>query len=138
MYIFANERNQTIHVEKMMLLLVGLLACHYLADFCLTWPALIQSKADARSIRPILLHAGVHAVLMGCCLLVYGVDARLFLILTLLELITHFLIDTIKAHVSVRFPLLADIKQKAYWVLFGLDQLLHQMVVVAIWYAAVS
>ena len=121
-----------------MLLLIALFICHYLADFCLTWAALILSKADGRSIRPILMHAGVHAVLMGGCLLVYGVGARQFLVLTLFELITHFLIDTVKAHVSVRFPLLADIKQKAYWVLFGLDQLLHQSVVIAIWYVAVS
>ncbi len=122
----------------MILLFIALFISHYLADFCLTWAALIQSKADGQSIRPILMHAGVHAVLMGGCLLVYGVGARQLLILTLFELITHFLIDTVKAHVSVRFPLLADIKQKAYWVLFGLDQLLHQLVVVAIWYAAVS
>ncbi len=122
----------------MIFLLIALFISHYLADFCLTWPALIQSKADGRSIRPILMHAGVHGVLMGGCLLVYGVSARQLLILTLFELITHFLIDTVKAHVSVRFLLLADIKQKAYWVLFGLDQLLHQMVVIAIWYVAVS
>ena len=120
----------------MVLLLIGLLLCHYVADFCLTWPALIRSKADGRNIRPILMHAGVHAVLMGGCLLVYGVSARQLLILTLFELITHFLVDTAKAQVSVRFPLLADVKQKAYWMLFGLDQLLHQLVVVAIWYAA--
>ena len=121
----------------MMLLLIVLLICHYLADFCLTWPALIRSKADGRNVWPILLHAVLHAVLMGACLLVFGVNVELSLWLMLLEVVTHFVIDFGKAAVSVKVPLLADVKQKAYWVLFGLDQLLHQLVVVVIWYSAV-
>ncbi len=120
----------------MMLLLIVLLICHYLADFCLTWPALIRSKADGRNVWPILLHAVLHAVLMGACLLVFGVNVELSLWLMLLEVVTHFVIDFGKAAVSVKVPLLADVKQKAYWVLFGLDQLLHQLVVVVIWYMA--
>ena len=62
---------------------------------------------------------------------------ELSLWLMLLEVVTHFVIDFGKAAVPVKVPLLADVKQKAYWVLFGLDQLLHQLVVVVIWYAAV-
>ena len=120
-----------------MLLLIVLLICHYLADFCLTWPALIRSKADGRNVWPILLHAAVHAVLMGVCLLVFGVSMELTLWLMLLEVVTHFFIDFGKAVVSVKMPLLAEFKQKPYWVLFGLDQLLHQLIVVVIWYAAV-
>lgn len=119
-----------------MLLLIVLLICHYLADFCLTWLALIRSKADGRNVWPILLHAVLHAVLMGACLLVFGVNVELSLWLMLLEVVTHFVIDFGKAAVSVKVPLLADVKQKAYWVLFGLDQLLHQLVVVVIWYMA--
>lgn len=121
----------------MLLLLIALLICHYLADFCLTWPALIRSKADGRNVWPILLHAAVHAVLMGVCLLVFGVNTEQLFLLMSLELVTHFIIDVGKAAVSVKLPLLADIKQKPYWVLFGLDQLLHQLVVVVIWYVAV-
>ena len=121
----------------MMLLLIALLICHYLADFCLTWPALIRSKADGRNVWPILLHAAVHAVLMGVCLLVFGVTTEQLFLLMSLELVTHFIIDVGKAALSVKIPLLADIKRKPYWVLFGLDQLLHQLVVIIIWYVAV-
>lgn len=120
-----------------LLLLIALLMCHFLADFCLTWPALIRSKADGRNVWPILLHAAVHTVLMGICLFLFGVDWQMLLLLMLLELVTHFVIDTCKAAVSVRYPRLADVRQKSYWVLFGFDQLLHQLVVVAIWYVAV-
>ena len=121
----------------MMLLLIALLICHYLADFCLTWPALIRSKADGRNVWPILLHAAVHGVLMGVCLLVFGVTTEQLFLLMSLELVTHFIIDVGKAALSVKIPLLADIKRKPYWVLFGLDQLLHQLVVIIIWYVAV-
>lgn len=119
----------------MVLLLIALLICHYLADFCLTWPALIRSKADGRNVWPIVLHAAVHAVLMGVCLLVFGVNTEQLFLLMSLELVTHFIIDVGKAALSVKIPLLADIKRKPYWVLFGLDQLLHQLVVAVIWYA---
>lgn len=121
----------------MMLLLIALLICHYLADFCLTWPALIRSKADGRNVWPILLHAAVHAVLMGVCLLVFGVTTEQLFLLMSLELVTHFIIDVGKAALSVKIPLLADVTRKPYWVLFGLDQLLHQLVVAVIWYVAV-
>ncbi|MBR4367141.1 MAG: DUF3307 domain-containing protein, partial [Bacteroidaceae bacterium] len=54
------------------------------------------------------------------------------------ELFSHFIIDTLKAKFSVKYPRLADPHQKSYWILYGLDQLLHQLVVIAIWYMAVT
>lgn len=118
------------------LLLIALLTCHYLADFCLTWPALIRAKADGRNLWSVLCHAGIHAVLMGICLLQSGVNGQMLLLVMVLELVTHFAIDTIKIILSLKFPFLADIKQKSYWVLYGLDQLLHQSIIIIIWYIA--
>lgn len=118
--------------------LILLLFCHYLADFCLTWPDLIQAKANARHLWPILLHASVHAVLMGLCLLMFGVGIGKMAWLVLFEWATHFAIDTAKARLSAVNPLLADLKHKPYWMLFGLDQLLHQVVVIVIWYFSMS
>ena len=51
-------------------LLILLLLCHYLADFCLTLPVMICAKADGRGVGGIMLHAAVHAVIMEyvyCC-----------------------------------------------------------------------
>lgn len=118
------------------LLLIALLVCHYLADFCLTMPSMIRAKADGRRAMPILAHAAVHAALMGLCLLAYGVSWRLLMLLAGMELVSHFLIDTAKGRLSARFPLLNDRGQKPHWMLYGLDQLLHQLVVVAIWWVA--
>lgn len=117
-----------------MLVLVSLIICHYLADFCLTWPELIRVKADGKDQWPIVLHATIHALLMGFCLLVYGIEWQLLLLLVLLELLSHFIIDTTKARLSIRFPYWTDMRRKPYWMLYGLDQLLHQLVIVLIWY----
>ena len=119
-----------------LLLLIVLLICHYLADFCLTLRVMIRAKADGRRLWPIMLHAAVHALLIGACLVVYGVNWQLLLMLMLVELLTHFLIDTAKARLSAACPTLADSRRKPYWMLYGLDQLLHQMVIVVIWYTA--
>ena len=122
---------------KNALLLIVLLICHYLADFCLTTPKMIQAKADGRKIWPILLHASVHALLVGLCLLVFGVSWKLVLLLMLAELVTHFLVDLGKGRLTARFPKLANMQQKHYWMLYGFDQLLHQSVIVGIWFFAI-
>ena len=97
---------------------------------------MIRAKADGRNIWPILLHASVHALLVGVCLLVFGVAWKLLLLLVLAELVTHFLIDTAKGRFTSRFPKLADMQQKPYWMLYGFDQLLHLFVIVGVWYYA--
>ena len=121
---------------KSLTLIIVLLVCHYLADFCLTSSAMIRAKADGRQAGPILGHAAVHTVLMGLCLLVWSVSWKMLLMLMGVELVTHFLIDTAKGRLSASFPLLADRGHKPYWALYGFDQLLHQFVVVFIWWCA--
>jgi len=118
-------------------LLIVLLVCHYLADFCLTAPVMIRAKADGKELWPIVLHSAIHAVLMGLCLLVYGTEWRLLLLLMTIELGSHFVIDVSKAQFSIRFPYLSDNRHKPYWMLYGFDQLLHQILVIIIWFIAV-
>lgn len=116
------------------LLLISLLVCHYLADFCLTTPKMIRAKADGRYPWPIMLHAAIHAGLMAICLLLWAISWKTVLLAIAVEWGTHFLIDWIKARLSARLPILADNRQKPYWMLYGLDQLLHQMVIVGVWF----
>ena len=124
-------------MTNVVLLLIALLVCHYLADFCLTMPVMIRAKSDGRNLWPIALHAATHAVLIGLCLLVYGVGWQLLLVLMMTELVSHFAIDVLKAKISNRFPYWSDNRHKPYWMLYGFDQLLHQLVVIIIWYIAV-
>lgn len=116
------------------LLLISLLVCHYLADFCFTTPKMIRAKADGRDPWPIMLHAAIHAGLMAICLLLWSISWKAVLLAIAVEWITHFLIDLTKARLSIRFLILTDQQQKPYWMLYGLDQLLHQMVIVGVWY----
>ena len=116
----------------MMYVLISLLICHYLADFCLTTPAMIRAKADGRNVWPIMLHAGIHALLMGLCLLAWGISWKMLLLLMLVEWGSHFLIDTAKGRITAHYPVLADQQQKPYWMLYGFDQLLHLLVIVYI------
>ena len=118
------------------LLLIALLICHYLADFCLTMPMMIRAKADGKNVWPILLHAAVHALLMGVCIFLFGVDLETLVLLMGLELTSHFAIDTFKARITSAIPQLAYARRKPYWIVYGLDQLLHQLIVVAIWFLA--
>lgn len=126
-----------MQLTNVVYLLIALLGCHYLADFCLTAPVMIRAKSDGRKLWPIVLHAAIHSALMGLCLLVYGIGWRSLLILTMIELVSHFVIDVLKTRVSIRFPYLSDNRHKPYWMLYGLGQLLHQMVVIVIWYSAI-
>ena len=111
-----------------------LLICHYLADFCFTSPSMIKAKADGRNPWPILLHAGIHAGLIGICLLLWGISWKLLLILILFELASHFLFDIAKGRLTAHYSVLADMRKKSYWMLYGFDQLLHLLVIVMIWY----
>lgn len=122
----------------MTVLFIVLLVCHYLADFCLTSPVMIRAKADGRNVWPILLHASVHAFLIGLCLLLWGISWKILLLMMLAELVTHFLIDTGKGQLTARYPTLADQQRKPYWMLYGFDQFLHLLVIVIIWHCSMT
>lgn len=111
-----------------------LLICHYLADFCFTSPSMIKAKADGRNPWPILLHAGIHAGLVAVCLLSWGISWNLLLMFAVVELISHFLIDTTKGRLTAHYSILGDMQKKPYWMLYGFDQLLHLLVLLMIWY----
>lgn len=99
---------------------------------------MIRAKTDGRNPWPILLHAGIHAGLIGLCLLVWNVSWKLLMMLALVELVSHFLIDTIKGCLTARYSILANMQKKPYWMLYGLDQLLHLLVIVIIWYYCIE
>ncbi len=115
-----------------MIRLLSLLICHYLGDFCFTSPGMIKAKADGRRPLPILLHSCIHAALVGLCLVCWRVSWKLILLMMLLEVVSHFFIDLGKGLISGRSQVLSDPKKKAYWMLYGFDQLLHLSVLLLI------
>ena len=110
----------------------ALLLCHYLADFCLTSKSMIRAKSSGKEYFPILLHAGVHAVMMSLTLGVFGVPLYGCVAAFLIELVSHFLIDTLKGKLSFMYEVLRDNTRKPYWMVYGFDQLLHILVVVVL------
>ena len=50
----------------------------------------------------------------------------------LLEVVSHFIIDLGKGLISGHSQVLSDPKKKAYWMLYGFDQLLHLSVLILI------
>lgn len=117
-------------------LFTSLLLCHFLADYCLTTPQMIGAKATGKHLRHIVLHAAVHAVLMSGVLLVFEVTFTIVACLFALELVSHFAIDYGKGLFSRKFPAFGDNTKKAFWVLYGFDQLLHLLVIEVMVYCA--
>ena len=66
-------------------LLISLLICHFVADYVLTTPAMIEAKATGKRMIHIVLHAGIHTVLMGGVLIVFGATIYVTSMLVLLE-----------------------------------------------------
>ena len=77
----------------MIYILLSLLICHFLADYCLTTHGMIAAKAKGWPLLPIVGHAAVHAILMGAALAVMGISWKMCLWLAALQLVTHFVIS---------------------------------------------
>ena len=116
--------------------LIVLNLLHWAADYThLSTAWMLNAKRLGKPILPILAHAGVHATLMGFAMLVLH-GATLALQLALFQLITHFLIDLWKGRMNGWFPKLQSPANKWHWIVFGADQYLHQLVLIAMAYFA--
>jgi hypothetical protein len=117
----------------MTLLLISLFFCHFLADFPLSTKWMLAAKQKGEPFLPILVHAGIHAALMGLVLVLFLHDEpNGWLYITKLipfQWFTHFGIDVMKGKMMVWYPSTADTSNKLYWLLFGLDQFLHATVI---------
>lgn len=128
----------SVNESGMEALLVLLLITHWLADYThLSTKWMLNAKAAGRPLLPILAHAGVHALLVLMVLAAF-VDLPRALGLAFFQLVSHFLIDLGKGRISVSFPALKNPCNQWHWCLFGLDQLLHQIVLVLISAAALT
>jgi hypothetical protein len=124
-------------------ILIGLFICHWLADYThLSTAEMLGAKRLGTPLFPIFKHALVHAFLMGVFLrfFVFGNwhnSQHVFSILDKVDilmafqLITHFLIDLWKGRMNGWFPTLQSPANKWHWIVFGFDQLLHALVIIA-------
>lgn len=115
-------------------LLVALFVGHFLGDFTpLATQRMQKAKAEGGPMGPIAAHAAVHAVLVGLAVLgVLRPGLQVVAAAAAAELVTHFVIDAIRARVGVRVPALRDPASNPFWWALGLDQLLHGLVLIGI------
>lgn len=99
-------------------------AKHFLCDFVFqsTWQ--ISNKGNYGHIAGHF-HAGLQAVASVPALLVLTQSPALLAALCLGEFVIHYHTDWSKARIDARLGL-TD-KDWAYWVIFGADQLVHQL-----------
>lgn len=131
-------------------ILIGLFFCHLVADYThLSTSWMLNAKRFGTPLFPIFIHAFVHAILMSIFLESYflytitdynplewnfSMVDKLFL----LQLITHFSIDTWKGKMSSWFPKIQSPSNKWHWVVFGIDQYLHTLVIIVMSFYSVS
>ncbi len=111
-----------------LLLLLNLV--HWAADFTqLSSARMLNAKRFGKPLFPILMHACVHASLVFVVILIFN-DVRMALILAAFQLVTHFIIDTLKGKMNTWFTPLQNLSNTFHWWIFGADQYLHQVVII--------
>ncbi len=111
-------------------LLGALLICHFLGDFThLSTDRMQTAKAAGSPLTSILAHATVHATLVLIAVWAIATTSwSLVLVAAGIELGTHFAIDAFRARLEVRLPAVRDPSRRTHWYVFGVDQLLHGLV----------
>ncbi|MCU0431746.1 MAG: DUF3307 domain-containing protein [Cytophagaceae bacterium] len=108
--------------------ILGLFACHFLGDFVLSSKRMLEAKKYGRPVLPIAGHAGIHALLMYVWMYNFVLFETL-LYLTMIQFVSHLIIDVAKGRLQQALPSCREATQKGYWILFGADQLLHASVI---------
>ena len=123
---------------KIEVVIIVLYLCHTLADYThLSTAWMLNAKKVGTPIGPIAVHAAVHATLMGISLAILwysnfiNFDFDVAGASILVQFASHLAIDVGKGTANRYFPKLLNPANKWHWVLFGTDQFLHLVVIVA-------
>ena len=120
----------------MVKLLLLLNLAHWAADYTqLSTSWMLNAKRFGKPLFPILIHATIHSLLVFLIIIVFR-DALMAMYLSALQLLTHFIIDTMKGRLNVWFKQLQSPSNRFHWWVFGVDQYLHQVVIILTAYVA--
>ncbi|HEX4532700.1 MAG TPA: DUF3307 domain-containing protein [Rhizomicrobium sp.] len=117
--------------QEVMLVLLALTVFqfkHFLCDFALQTPFQIDNKRYYGHIGGII-HSGLHALFSIPALFILTRSPQTILILIVAEFLIHYHADFFKARIDQHYFLTG--KTSSYWVIFGLDQLIHQLTYLA-------
>lgn len=114
--------------------LLGLFIKHFICDFPLQmFPWIYQNKGRYLHLAGIV-HAGIHGI-GTFIVLSFFIDINTSIRLAMLDLLLHYHIDWAKMNLSRAYGLKPN-NSEWFWVLLGLDQLLHHLTYFVIIYYA--
>lgn len=114
--------------------LLGLFIKHFICDFPLQmFPWLYQNKGRYLHLGGIV-HAGSHGI-GTLIVLSFFIDMRMAALLATIDFLLHYHIDWAKMNLSDYYDLKPN-NSEWFWLLLGLDQLLHHLTYFAIVYYA--
>ncbi len=97
---------------------------HFICDFVLQTAYIYRNKGIYGHPAGFI-HAGLHAVTSLPAILLLTRSGELIATLVLAELVIHYHVDWLKLYIDHRFDF--TIQKSAYWMVFGADQLAHQL-----------
>lgn len=114
--------------------LLGLFIKHFICDFPLQmFPWLYQNKGRYLHFGGIA-HAGLHGI-GTLFVLSFFLDIKASITYATIDILLHYHIDWAKMNLTSYYDLKPN-KSEWFWVLLGLDQLLHHLTYFAIIYYA--
>lgn len=123
-----------MHIEILILLFL----CHFLADYTyLSTNWMLTAKKFGYPLFPIFVHASIHAILMGFIILIY-LPLYETVIISLIQLSTHWLIDIGKGRLNKANPSIMDPTNKLHWCVFGMDQFFHTIVIIMMYWLIIN
>ena len=114
----------TINFELFLILLIFFQVKQFIADFVLQNVWMLQKARPGWDfVPPLTIHCGEHAAITLALVLYLN---PVYWWLAILDFVVHFTMDRIKAGPRYlgRYH---DVRGKAFWVTFGLDQMVHHL-----------
>lgn len=113
------------------LIVLGLLFIkHFIVDFPLQKPYQWMNKGTYGHPGG-LLHAGLHGIGTFICVAPFLIYWPWAIACAIIDAVIHYHVDWAKMNINSYFGWRAD-KDEAFWVLLGLDQLLHALTYVGL------
>lgn len=102
---------------------------HFLCDFVLQTEYQVRTKGIYGHFGGFI-HSGLHIIGTLPALIILGASVKAMAIVLAVEFVIHYHADWMKIAVDKRTKWGMD--DQRYWILFGLDQLIHQLTYIGI------
>ena len=117
--------------STIILLFLTLNLAHFLGDFTPLNQWFIEAKRYGKPIGLVAGHGAVNGVLYGLAIWLF-LDWKAGMFAFGIETVTHTIIDLLKGRINRWFPVVEDTNKPIFWTIMGVDQLLHQIVMIVI------